>query len=86
MRTLIIFALVCSLAAASQKFARLEPLEPKLGCDLLDILACAGEIEAAWADCSHLGSSEEIMTCINDILNNLPDCQACVCDVLGFLC
>merc|ERR1711971_1434795 len=43
------------------------------------------EIEKAFEDCSHLSSTDEIMVCINDILA-ATNCQACLFDVLPFLC
>ena len=43
-------------------------------------------ISEAWEDCQHLGSSDEIIKCITDILQGTPHCKDCICDVLGFLC
>merc|ERR1712107_617253 len=56
-----------------------------LGCSSDQLLSCISEIEKAFEDCSHLNSSDEIMVCINDILA-AANCQACLCDVLPFLC
>ena len=39
----------CLLIVDFSRFARLEPLEPKLGCDLTNLLACAGEIEGNYS-------------------------------------
>ena len=71
-------------------------------CSITDILDCGDEINRkkslllpalgqtiiseAWTDCQHLGSSDEIIKCITDILQGTPHCKDCICDVLGFLC
>merc|ERR1712096_33221 len=53
---------------------------------LLDeITKCAGEIQQAVDDCSHVTDVDSIVTCVNDILG-ASDCKKCVCDVLPFLC
>merc|ERR1711971_712212 len=56
-----------------------------LGCSADQLISCISEIEKAFEDCSHLSSTDEIMVCINDILA-ATNCQACLCDVLPFLC
>merc|ERR1712212_421879 len=58
----------------------------KTGCSIDDLLKCQEEINQAMSDCGHLDTLAEIITCINDILTGLPDCQSCVCDVLPQLC
>merc|ERR1719244_1262127 len=84
MRTSVIIAFFCMvvMASASQNFRKLEMIEPRLGCDLQEIIACEQEIEAALADCGHLTNIDEITTCINDILG-ATDCINCICDLLG---
>merc|ERR1712215_476421 len=101
MRILLLVALLCGLGLTmatsremSQKLSlkmklmehglRLKDLA-KLGCSIDELLACAGEIQAALDDCSHLTDTSSIVTCINDILG-ATDCEKCVCDVLPFLC
>merc|ERR1719150_2220759 len=87
MRSLIILAVLCSFAAASLKVRKLRPAQPQYGsCSVTDILSCGDEINQAWEDCQHLGSSDEIIKCITDILQGTPHCKDCICDVLGFLC
>merc|ERR1712096_68782 len=83
MRNLLLLALFCGLGytMASPMLKEL----PKLGCSIDELLACAGEIEAAVEDCSHLTDVSSIVTCVNDILA-ATDCQKCVCDVVPFLC
>merc|ERR1719244_955895 len=69
MRTSVIIAFFCMvvMASANQNFRKLEKIEPRLGCDLQEIIACEQEIEVALADCGHLTNIDEIMTCINDV-------------------
>merc|ERR1711970_983211 len=83
MRNLLLLALFCGLGhtMASPMLKEL----PKLGCSVDELLACAGEIQAAVDDCSHLTDVSSIVTCVNDILA-ATDCQKCVCDVVPFLC
>merc|ERR1712126_43249 len=77
---LLSMASLTSLALA----ASLEERE-LLGCSADQLLSCISEIEKAFEDCGHLNSTDEIMVCINDILA-ATNCQACLCDVLPFLC
>merc|ERR1712215_410510 len=101
MRHFLLLALLCGIGLTmatpremSQKLSlktklmehglRLKDLT-KLGCSIDELLACAGEIQAALDDCSHLTDTSSIVTCINDILG-ATDCEKCVCDVLPFLC
>merc|ERR1711971_1007404 len=56
-----------------------------LSCSADQLISCVAEIEKAFEDCSHLNSTDEIMVCINDILA-ATNCQACLRDVLPFLC
>merc|ERR1711970_276236 len=82
MRNIILLTLFCGLG-----FTMASPRKelPKLGCSIEELLACAGEIQAAVDDCSHLTDTSSIVTCVNDILG-ATDCQKCVCDVVPFLC
>merc|ERR1711892_605756 len=84
MRTSVIIAFLCMvvMASASQKFAKLQKIEPMVGCGIPELIACEAEIEAALADCGHLNNIDEILTCINDILG-ATDCITCICDLLG---
>merc|ERR1712210_57098 len=76
-------ALVLSLISTT--VASTEDEKDVLGCSADQLLNCITEIEKAFEDCSHLDSTDEIMVCINDILA-ATNCQACLCDVLPFLC
>merc|ERR1712141_312801 len=88
MKSVILLAVFCSLfyiSNASQRFARLQTPEERLGCSLQEALACTDEIQTAMNDCSHVTDINNIITCINDILG-ASDCIKCVCDVIPFLC
>merc|ERR1712010_148040 len=77
--------LVLVLSLISTTVASTEDEKDVLGCSADQLLNCITEIEKAFEDCSHLDSTDEIMVCINDILA-ATNCQACLCDVLPFLC
>merc|ERR1712055_511763 len=77
--------LVLVLSLISTTVASTEDEKDVLGCSADQLLSCITEIEEAFEDCSHLDSTDEIMVCINDILA-ATNCQACLCDVLPFLC
>merc|ERR1712055_1205347 len=77
--------LVLVLSLISTTVASTEDEKDVLGCSADQLLSCITEIERAFEDCSHLNSTDEIMVCINDILA-ATNCQACLCDVLPFLC
>merc|ERR1712107_765642 len=83
MKTTMMSLLLLSLASLTLA-ATIEERE-KLGCSADQLLSCISEIRKAFEDCGHLNSSDEIMVCINDILA-ATNCQACLCDVLPFLC
>merc|ERR1711892_157976 len=78
----MIVAASASASASAPRFQKLEKLEPKLGCSITEILACAEEIDAITNDCGHLTTAVEIQTCINDVLG-ATDCNTCICDILG---
>merc|ERR1712055_990735 len=77
--------LVLVLSLISTTVASTKDEKDVLGCSADQLLSCITEIEKAFEDCSHLNSTDEIMVCINDILA-ATNCQACLCDVLPFLC
>merc|ERR1712055_1172306 len=77
--------LVLVLSLISTTVASTKDEKDVLGCSADQLLSCITEIEKALEDCSHLNSTDEIMVCINDILA-ATNCQACLCDVLPFLC
>merc|ERR1739838_601279 len=87
MKVVLALALLCSLATATPRFKQLRTAvnyeEPKVGCSLDEITKCAGEIQQAVDDCSHVTDVDSIVTCVNDILG-ASDCKKCVCDVLPF--
>merc|ERR1712179_168015 len=83
--------LVCMVVATSAepmpKYRMLlQKTQPKLGCSIAEMLECVTEIEQAVADCSHLATQEEIMTCVSDIVEGTPNCLKCICDVVPALC
>ena len=70
--------------------------EDKLGCNMIEVFACMGEIEgmiahnkvtqkpvftAAWPHCKDLTTPAEIQACITALLGS-SDCVACLCDWL----
>merc|ERR1712243_94668 len=69
----------CSVVS-EPRFRKLEKMEQRLGCSILEITKCQKEIETALEDCSHISDMVSIQTCINDILA-MSDCQKCICDV-----
>merc|ERR1712126_234388 len=70
-----------ALVVSEPRFRKLEKMEQRLGCSILEITKCQKEIETAFEDCSHISDMVSIQTCINDILA-MTDCQKCICDVL----
>jgi len=80
MNAKILFCFVALFAfAQAANVMRLEKDEPVTFCGVTDLLACVGEIEAAWGDCVDAG---DVFGCIEDILG-ASDCINCVCDVIG---
>merc|ERR1711892_657400 len=87
---LLAIAIFCfSLAIATPRLNLFAPEDAeddaKLGCSIQQLIDCASEIQTALDDCGHLTDTSSILGCIDDILA-ATDCQACVCDVLPFLC
>merc|ERR1712243_182394 len=64
------FLLACltALVVSESRFRKLEELEQRLGCSILEITKCQKEIETAFEDYSHISDMVSIQTCINDIL------------------
>merc|ERR1711972_227146 len=85
MKTTMMSLLLVLFSLASLTLAATIEEREKLGCSADQLLSCISEIEKAFEDCGHSNSSDEIMVCINDILA-ATNCQACLCDVLPFLC
>merc|ERR1712126_129580 len=78
---LCLLACLAALVVSEPRFRKLEEMEQRLGCSILEITKCQKEIETAFEDCSHISDMVSIQTCINDILA-MTDCQKCICDVL----
>merc|ERR1712126_454828 len=82
-KTLIVLAVLCMFALTeAAKFARLTKDEPVTYCSSVQLIACVGEIESAWDQCSSAGSVDEVLNCIQSILG-ASDCFDCVCDITG---
>merc|ERR1712098_1019041 len=77
-----LLACALSFASATQKYQRLQPLEPKTGCSIQEMLNCTAEIDTAVNDCGHLNTIAEIEQCINDVLG-ATDWINCICDIIG---
>merc|ERR1712179_443286 len=69
------------VAAEGPRYAKLQKVHPEPYCSMTEVLACVGEIEAAW---EHCWDSMDIMTCIEGVMG-ASDCYRCACDVLEWL-
>merc|ERR1712045_392205 len=69
---------VCDVTGLCKKD---EPkvVEPVTYCGILEVAACASEVESAWEKCT---SSVDIIGCIEDIMG-ASGCFQCVCDITG---
>merc|ERR1712156_804578 len=53
-------------------------------CSINQLVECKEEIFQIQIDCGHLNSTEEIQTCIDDIIG-ATECKKCICDALYYV-